>query len=110
MVMEILIKCGVRVHGGNGNGTLISKNVSDLLLEYFFGFFLSSSCSRCALFEVVRISLSIAKSIGILCLMMERRDGPGRRGWFPLIMHVHSFRTKLPSPDREGPVSVWIKH
>ena len=25
MVMENLIKCGVRVHGGNGNGTLISK-------------------------------------------------------------------------------------
>ena len=25
MVMEYLIKCGVRVYGGNGNGTLISK-------------------------------------------------------------------------------------
>ena len=25
MVMEYLIKCGVRVHGGNGNGTFISK-------------------------------------------------------------------------------------
>ena len=35
VVMENLIKCGVRVHGGNGNGILISKqNVSDLLLEY----------------------------------------------------------------------------
>ena len=101
VVMENLIKCGVRVHGGNGNGTLISKNVSDLLLEYFFGFFLSSSCSCCTLFEVVRISL-LRNLLESLCLMMERRDCPGRRGWFPLIMHVHSFRTKLPSPDREG--------
>ena len=25
MVMENLIKCGVRVHGGTGNGTLIRK-------------------------------------------------------------------------------------
>ena len=40
--------------------------------------------------------------ITILCLMMEERDGPGRRGWFPLSMHVHIFRTKLPSPDRGG--------
>ena len=37
--------------------------------------------------------------------MMEERDGPGRRGWFPLSMHVHIFRTKLPSPDREDPFS-----
>ena len=31
MVMEYLIKCGVRVYGGNGNGTLISKSVRSLV-------------------------------------------------------------------------------
>ena len=33
----------------------------------------------------------------------------GRRGWFPLVMHVHSSRTKMPSPDREDPL-VLIEH
>ena len=28
-------------------------------------------------------------------------DGEG--GLLPLSMHVHIFRTKMPSPDREGP-------
>ena len=66
--------------------------MSSLLLEYFSGFFLSSS----------NICYPL---ISVLCLMMEERDGPGRRGWLPLSMHVHIFRTKMPSPDREGPFS-----
>ena len=91
MVMEYLIKCGVRVYGGNGNGTLISKKVSDLLLEYFSGFSLSSSCSQRALLEIfVQILLlEICWNQESLCLMMEGKDGPGRRGWYPLSMHVH---------------------
>ena len=45
------------------------------------------------------------------CLMMEGKDYPGRRGWFPLIMLVHSFRTKMPVPDkhREG-LFLLIRH
>ena len=102
VVMENLIKCGVRVHGGNGNGTLISKNVSDLLLEYFFGFFLSSSCSCCTLLEVVRISL-LRNLLESLCLMMKRKDGllDGEGGILWIGMYLF-LRTKLPFPDREG--------
>ena len=38
-------------------------------------------------------------------------DYPGRGGWFPLIMLVHSFRTKMPVPDkhREG-LFLLIRH
>ena len=88
MVMEHLIKCGVRVYGGNGNGTLISAaKMSDLLLEYFSGFFLSSSCSHCALFEIV-VQILLFEQLESLCLMMKRKDGLGRRGWYPLDRHV----------------------
>ena len=48
MVMEYLIKCcGVRVYGGNGNGTLISKSVRSLvgILLWFLSIFqLQSLC------------------------------------------------------------------
>ena len=92
MVMENLIKCGGRVHGGNGNGTLISKTCQ-------------VSCWNTSLVSFLSSSNICYPLISVLCLMMEERDGPGRRGWFPLSMHVHIFRTKLPSPDREGPFS-----
>ena len=91
------------VHGGNGKLDQVrgegpwwwwqwdinQQNVSSLLLGHSSGSFLSPSGICYPL-------------IGLICLMMEERDGPGRRGWFPLSMHVHIFRAKVPPPGRGG--------
>ena len=89
-------KCGsgVRVHGGKGKLDQLGWSAKRL-----------KSLGRNSLFSRLPSRHIRCPSLSILCLMMEERDGPGRRGWFPLSMHVHIFRTKMPSPDREGPFS-----
>ena len=84
----------MRVHGGNGKFDQLGWSAKRL-----------KSLGRNSLFSRLPSRHIRYPLITILCLMMEERDGPGRRGWFPLSMHVHIFRTKLPSPDREGTFS-----
>ena len=90
---------GVRVHGGNGKLDQLGWSAKRL-----------KSLGRNSLFSRLPSRHIRCPSLSILCLMMEERDDcPGRRGWFPLIaVHVHGFRTKMPSPDGEDPFS-WIK-
>ena len=78
----------MRVHGGNGKLDQLGWSAKRHM-----------PLGRNSLFSRLPSRHIRCPSLSILCLMMEERDCPGRRGWFPLIMHVHSFRTKMPSPD-----------
>ena len=81
----------MRVHGGNGKFDQLGWSAKRL-----------KSLGRNSLFSRLPSRHIRCPSLSILCLMMEERDGPGRRGWFPLSMHVHIFRAKMPSPGRGG--------
>ena len=93
VVMGILIKCGVRVYGGNGFGTLVKENCWIRSLSWNLGVF--------------QIHSLLVTSDGFLCLvvchfqkylMADCKDC--RRGWFPLVRHVPSFRTKYAIPEK----------
>ena len=87
----------MRVHGGNGKLDQLGWSAKRL-----------KSLGRNSLFSRLPSRHIRCPSLSILCLMMEERDCPGateRVFFFPLIMYVHSFRTKMPSPDGEDPFS-----